>query len=307
MTRPAQAAERLGRRRLLAGAGGCFGAVMLEWLSLSGSFDHRVLPLAAAQLDASATRDRARATLVHIGHATHLLELDGTRVLTDPWFFDPGHGGMWHARGPALAPERVGPLELVLITHEHPDHADAAALDRLDKRALVVAATRELAQKARALGFERVETLCAWDSLEHAGVRVSAVPAVHDVYEVGYMIERGGTRVYFAGDTALHRDLPAIAERFAPNVALLPVDGTRVRGAPRLVMDPADAVRALRILRAQLVVPSHADASFIDPVLSWYATQVEGAAQKFARALGLAMPEARCALPAIGERVLLPA
>src|SRR5262249_35985944 len=156
----------------------------------------------------------------------------------------------------------LGVLELVLITHEHPDHADLVALDRFDKRAFVVAATSELVQRIRALGFSQVASLRAWESLEHAGVRVSAVPAVHDVYEVGYVVERGAARVYFAGDTALHRELGAIAERFAPTLAILPIDGTRVRGSPRLVMDPEDAVRAARVLKAGRVVASHADSRF---------------------------------------------
>lgn len=296
---------RLRRRAFLAAGAAALGAG--QWLSLRGEFDHRsCAPTVPASLDALPQLAAEQADLFHVGHSTHLIRVGGLRVLTDPWFFDPGHGGMWHRTGPAVAPHALGALDVVLITHEHPDHADPVALDRMDKRALVVAATPELETRARSLGFRDVARLTAWSSLAHRGLEIHAVPALHDVYEVGYVLRSGAHSVYFAGDSALHDDLPAIAERFAPTTAILPVDGTRLRTEPRLVMDPHDAVLATRALRPELVVTSHADARFFDPVLSLWAVQVEGAAARFARAIVRAGVHARCATPAVGERVELP-
>jgi L-ascorbate metabolism protein UlaG (beta-lactamase superfamily) len=137
-------------------------------------------------------------------------------------------------------------------------------------------------------------------------VTLTAVPAIHEVYELGYVLQTATHSVYFAGDTALHPGLASIAERFAPSVAILPVDGTHTIDAPRLVMNPADAITATRTLGSALVVPSHADARFVEPVLSWYATQIDDAAASFARQLARALPSVQCAQPSIGGRVLLP-
>jgi L-ascorbate metabolism protein UlaG (beta-lactamase superfamily) len=304
-----RAAPRISRRAWLGGAAGLLSAGTLQWLSLRGTFDHRrceparesatnllaeLPPLAAGAAD-----------LVHIGHSTHLIRAAGLSILTDPWFFDPAHGGMWHRSGPAVAPQQLGELDVVLITHEHPDHADPHALDRLGKRALVVVPTRELEATVKGLGFTHVERLLPWQALVHRGVEISAVPALHDVYEISYVVRAGQHRIYFAGDTALHRDLPAIAERHAPQVAILPVDGTRVRGEPRLVMTPLDAVQALRVLKSTTVITTHLDAKLFDPVLSWYVTQENDAARTFARAMRAQLPAVRCATLPIGGRVVL--
>ena len=301
--------NRFHRRSLLTGAAGLLAGGFVEWLGLRGDFDHRdsvPRPRDARarylkSIDALAAGDDA---IVHVGHSTHLLSLGGARVLTDPWFYDPAHGGMRHTRGPAVRAEDAGPLDLIAITHEHPDHLDPMALDRLDKRALCVLPSATLAARVRALGFDQVEHLAPYRSLEHAGVRVTAVPALHDVHEVGYVLEHDAARVYFAGDTAVHGDLQVIAERFTPTAAILPVDGTRLRGDRRWVMDPAEAADAARVLGAALVMPSHADARFTAPVLRLWAEVIDGAAGDFAARVAQ-LPGVRCAVPAPGERVKL--
>ena len=67
--------------------------------------------------------------LTHIGGPTTLLEIDGWRILTDPTFDDPGrtyHFG-WgtssrKTTGPAIPIADLGPIDAVLLTHDH--HAD---------------------------------------------------------------------------------------------------------------------------------------------------------------------------------------
>jgi L-ascorbate metabolism protein UlaG (beta-lactamase superfamily) len=177
----------------------------------------------------------------------------------------------------------------------------------MDKRALVVVPTREIEAQLKALGFAHVERLVPWRAITHADVTISAVPALHDVYEISYVLEQGPQRVLFAGDTGLHDDLHAIAERFAPTTAILPVDGARVRTSERRVLDPKDAVTATRILGPKLVLPSHADGRYVEPVLSLLAESIDDAARLFASALAAEHPSARCLVPTIGQRVRLPA
>jgi L-ascorbate metabolism protein UlaG (beta-lactamase superfamily) len=307
---PPRTSRRLFLRRAGALTLGLGTLGVGQWLNLRGAFDHRnAVRDGKARMDAGwqDALPKGQAAFVHLGHSTHLLQLGAARVLTDPWFFDPGHGGMWHARGPALDATQLGSLDVIVITHEHPDHADPKALDRMDKRALVIVPTPELETRVRALGFREVELLPPWRTLSRGDLSVSAVPALHDVYEIGFVLTHGAHRVFFAGDTGLHDGLPAIAERFAPTTAILPVDGTRLRTEERLVMNPEDAVRATRILKPQLVLTSHADGRFSDPVLSLLATQVKDAAARFERLLAVSGLPTRCELPGVGGRVVLPA
>src|SRR5262245_46516381 len=126
------------RRALISGGAalGLAAAARLELQSLRGQYDHQTPKVTAAEAFARALAALdAEPALLHVAHSTHLLSLSGRKLLTDPWFYDPAHGGMRHARGPAVAAEALGALDVVLITHAHPDHADPQALDRLDKRA----------------------------------------------------------------------------------------------------------------------------------------------------------------------------
>ncbi len=302
---------RTSRRKALVGGAAIAAVGAMEYASLGGRFDHRRLQTASgadrykaslARLDADPVA--AAGALVHVGHSTHLLSVGGVRMLTDPWFYDPAFGALSHVFGPAVAPEDVGPLQAVLVTHDHADHADLRAMDRLDKGAHAFVATRELAARVRLLGFAAVDTLAEWESAVVGAARVTAVPAEHDIYEIGYVIDAGDRVAYFAGDTRLFDGIRAIAERFRPSLAILPVDGTRVTGGGIHVMTPADAVEATRILAPKAAVPSHAEAYLSDPLAKYVlASTVDGAGGIFVELLGSALPKVTGRLPMAGECV----
>lgn len=304
----------VGRRAFVGGAGlAAVGLAGAEAASLHGTFDHRRRAGgASAYADAVARIDRdallAAGAVVHVGHSTHLLSVGGGRFLTDPWFFDPAFGALSHERGPAAPPEVVGRLDAILVSHDHPDHLDLQAVDRLDKGALFFAPTTDVAARVRARGFGKVVVLAPWEHAEVAGARVTAVPAQHDVYEIGYVVEGGGRVVYFAGDTRLFDGVNAIAERFRPSLAILPVDGTRIAGSALAVMTPSDAALAARILRSRMVMPSHAEAYFSDPLAGHLlASTIASAASLFLEAVRRSLPGTAPVAPQPGELVEVPA
>jgi L-ascorbate metabolism protein UlaG (beta-lactamase superfamily) len=177
-------------------------------------------------------------------------------------------------------------------------------MDQMDKRASVIVATNELAVRTRKLGYREVVVLAPWEEHAVRGVKITAVPALHDIYEIGYVVQGGGVSVYFAGDSRLHPSLPAIAERFAPDVSILSCDGTRLAGGELHVMTPDDAVAAARTLRSRLVLPSHAEAVFSDPLAArLLASTVDRARLVFGEQMGRALPGVRCVVPAPGELV----
>jgi hypothetical protein len=70
-----------------------------------------------------------------VGQSTFLLQLDGANVLTDPVWSpraSPLHwAGPRRVRRPGLSFERLPPIHLVLVSHNHYDHMDLPTLRRL--------------------------------------------------------------------------------------------------------------------------------------------------------------------------------
>lgn len=208
--------------------------------------------------------------ITYVGHATVLIEVAGTRLVTDPVL----RGRIAHLRrhGGPPALEREGELDAVLISHLHADHLDRRSLDRLAPRAPIVApsgARRVIERWAR----RDVRELAVGQSLDLAppgaveAVRIRATEADHDgrrypfgprAESVGYEISVAGRRIYFAGDTGLFpgmRELAEVGER-GLDVALLPIWGWGTGLGPGH-MDPEAAARAVALLKPRIVVPIH--------------------------------------------------
>src|SRR4051794_41407515 len=84
--------------------------------------------------------------MTHIGGPTVLIEFAGWRLLTDPTF-DPAGGsyrfgwgtGSRKLAGPAIAASELGPIDAVLLTHDHhDDNLDAAGRALLPSAGTVV-------------------------------------------------------------------------------------------------------------------------------------------------------------------------
>jgi L-ascorbate metabolism protein UlaG (beta-lactamase superfamily) len=263
----------LSRRVWIGAAAVGATAAVAEGLALAGYLDHRT---AAPVNDASHWKliiariehlGSEFTGVVHIGHATHLLVVAGRRVLTDPWFYEPAWGGLRHAQGPALFAEGVGPLDAIVISHQHPDHFDPQALDRLDKSAAVFVPTERLRTAVQQLGFAATEVVRPWERVPVGEAWLEAVPAVHGVEALGFVLGRAASEgrrraIYFAGDTRLSAAMAEIADRLAPSLAIVPVGEYRLIGGPPQVMTPLQAVEATRKLRVTDVIPTHTDAVF---------------------------------------------
>jgi L-ascorbate metabolism protein UlaG (beta-lactamase superfamily) len=195
------------------------------------------------------------AAVTWLGHATVLVELDGTRVLTDP-VLRPRIGHLVRQGKPPPAPDR---LDAVLISHLHHDHADRASLRMLPEGTEVIGppGIGRVAKSSR-------EVVPGEEVKIGSGVRAIATPARHDggrtpltrspAEALGFVLD-GTARIYFAGDTDLFAEMEQIGAR-GLDVALLPIWGWGPRLPPGH-LDPASAAQATRLLMPRVVVPIH--------------------------------------------------
>jgi L-ascorbate metabolism protein UlaG (beta-lactamase superfamily) len=152
-----------------------------------------------------------------VGHATVLLKLAGTVLVTDPAFFPrvgvsvgPLTVGLQRIVAPALPLERLPPPAAVVITHAHFDSLDLPSLRAMPKDATLVAPTG-CGDLLAGLGFRRYVELAWGERVDVDGVTIEAVPVRHwgkrwpwgrDRGYNGYLLTKAGRRVLFASDTA---------------------------------------------------------------------------------------------------------
>ena len=210
--------------------------------------------LAAAVLLAAApalAADRPQVELTWWGHAAWIVKTPkGTTIAIDPWLSNP------NAPKGATRPEK---LDAILISHAHSDHVgDTAALAK--QTGAKVIASHELASL---LGAKNAVGANIGGSVRVGDVTIHLVEAVHSSgfgeapdlkyggSPMGYVLEiDDGPTLYHAGDTGFFSSMALIKERYAPQIALLPIGG-------HYTMDPQGAALAVKLLGAKTVLPMH--------------------------------------------------
>jgi L-ascorbate metabolism protein UlaG (beta-lactamase superfamily) len=198
-------------------------------------------------------------SITFLGHATLRIALDGAILLTDPILRTFAYG-LVHRQPVQDVAQMVADVDHVLISHLHRDHLDMASLHRLPSTVQVIV-PRGGGNVVRRGGIPSVKELAVGECVDVRGVKIWATPAAHNGFRapfgpmaecLGFLVE-GSKRIYFAGDTDIFE---AMADLAPVDVALLPIAGWGPKLGPGH-MGPAEAVRAIGLLRPGLVIPIH--------------------------------------------------
>ena len=219
--------------------------------------------------------------LAWLGHACFALRLDGKLVLTDPYLSrTAGLLGFGPKRflPPALSAAELPQLDLLVISHNHYDHVDTAALKAYRWRAETpVVCPLGLAPLLRRLGFAEVFELDWWQEWKLGGLTVTALPAVH--FSGRGLFDRDRTlwssmalaspdrKVWFGGDTGYGEVFREIGMRAGPfDLALVGIGAYE----PRIIMEashatPEEGVRIARDIGARAAVGMHWGSIMLTP------------------------------------------
>jgi L-ascorbate metabolism protein UlaG (beta-lactamase superfamily) len=238
-----------------------------NWATWPKHIENRHYPLPPAPVaDMQAT---------FIGHSSFLLRLPGLTVLTDPVFSkrcSPTQlAGPRRVRAPGISLKNLPDVDLILLSHNHYDHLDVAALKALRKRFPAVKMITSLgnADFLAKKGMRGAVELDWWQAHHFGETVVTATPARHfaartlwdrnETLWCGFMLQHGGSKLYFAGDSGYTKYFRDIHSRLgAPDLALLPIGAYAPRWFMQAAhMNPADAVQALIDLRAVQAVGMH--------------------------------------------------
>lgn len=217
-----------------------------------------------------------------IGHATVLVQAGGLNVLTDPIFSERASPlsfvGPKRAQPPGLALAQLPRIDVVVVSHNHYDHMDAASLQALAAQAggppvfIVPQGNRAFLAELGISAPTPVVELGWWQSHRIGSTEVVLTPVQHwsargltdrmATLWGGYAVFSPGFHWYFGGDTGYSRDFATTRERLAArgafDLALLPVGAYE----PRWFMaeqhiNPAEAVQAFKDLGARQALGVH--------------------------------------------------
>jgi L-ascorbate metabolism protein UlaG (beta-lactamase superfamily) len=195
-------------------------------------------------------------------------------ILIDPVFSQRASplsfAGPRRVRAPGVRIEDLPPISLVLLSHNHYDHCDLAALQRLERRFHPQVVTPPgNGRLLRSAGMNKVEEVDWWETASSTPVPVTVTPAQHfsargpfdrnQALWGGFLIEVGRQRILHAGDSGYHRHFTEISARLGRiDLAFLPIGAYEPRWFMKDIhMNPAEAVQAHLDLAARRSIPIH--------------------------------------------------
>lgn len=180
--------------------------------------------------------------ITFVGHGTLMFTFAGKVIHVDPVSAEADYATMPKA-------------DLILITHEHYDHLDPAAIAAIRQPATAIVLTPKCATTVPdGIVMKNGEARTV------AGIKIEAVPAYNIVHKRptgepfhprgegnGYVLTFGDTRVYVAGDTENVPEMKALKDIA---IAFLPMN------LP-YTMTPAMVADAARAFRPKVLYPYH--------------------------------------------------
>ena len=173
-------------------------------------------------------------TIQWLGHASFRICYEDKVIYIDPWKLK----------------ESVGDATLVLVSHSHYDHYSAEDIAKISGTGSKLIASADVIAKEKA-----GEAILPGLTVALEGIWLNGVAAYNLDKEfhpkgnnwVGFVIEIGAKRIYYAGDTDLTEEMKELKDI---DVALLPVGGT-------YTMNAEEAAEATSHIKPKLAIPYH--------------------------------------------------
>ncbi len=224
--------------------------------------------------DGSFLKENKPYTATWIGHSTVLIQMEGQTILTDPvWSNRVGPfkwAGTARVSEPGFSLEKLPPIDIILISHNHYDHLDEFSVEEIVNRNpnvkfFVPLRVRDWFEER---GIRNVEELDWWEGTTVNDLKIVCTPAQH--FSGRWINDRnqslwcswtilGKKKLFFAGDSGYCSHFKNIGKRFGPfDLTLIPIGAYEPRKLMRPVhMNPEEAVQTSIDVRGKKMLGIH--------------------------------------------------
>ena len=165
-----------------------------------------------------------------IGHATFIIKLGNTTIITDPVFSKnagPLIFGPKRFTEPALKLNEIPQIDLFLLTHNHYDHQDMMTIRRFPFKDAKVMLPLKLGKYFTRNGYKDVNEMDWYDSIDlNEKLKITFLPAVHwskrsltDTNKTlwgNFLIEYEGKKILFGCDTGVGKIYKDLGNKYGP-------------------------------------------------------------------------------------------
>jgi len=164
-----------------------------------------------------------------IGHATFLIKLGNTTIITDPLFSKnagPLIFGPKRYVDPAINLKEIPEVNLFLLTHNHYDHLDYRTIKKFPYKKANVITPLKLGKYFTRNKFNKVKEMDWYDQTQVNDLKITLMPAVHWSKRTltddnktlwgSFLIEYQGKKIFFACDTGYGNIYKDLGEKYGP-------------------------------------------------------------------------------------------
>ncbi len=231
-------------------------------------------PLPAEPFDISQWHEQRNLQFAWLGHTTILIKIDNKVILTDPMFSQRAGSFGW------MSPERYSEtlasteslplIDVVLITHNHPDHLDEDSIKALILKSQLFVIPLGVGRLLEEWGVpkKKIFELDWWQTKSIDDLTITAAPAKHTSERgildknmtlwASYGIRGKKQNLYLSGDSGWFKGLYEIGERLGPfDMTFFEIGAySNLKGQMEVHYTPEQAVKAHQAVRGKLIVPS---------------------------------------------------
>lgn len=225
------------------------------------------------------------AVIYRLGHSTLLMKIDGRFVLADPVFSERASPfsfvGPKRFHQPPISIENLPQISAVILSHDHYDHLDKAAILALADKVDNFITPLEVGNTLIKWGIDpqKIRELDWWEETRIGSLTLTAAPAQHfsgrglfdrdKTLWAGWAIKGEQANVFYTGDSGYFSGFKEIGERLGPFDLSMVETGAYNELWKDIHMHPSESLQAHLDLKAKAMLPVH-NGTFDLSLHDWY-------------------------------------